>query len=322
MNKVFKGVACAAIGVGAGVLAAGAVMYESVLNMKLNRIVQKTGIMANEEEDKFWAENEIYLAGKDWYREIKPTLLTVDSRIGRKAFADSIPAPEASHKWAVVIHGYSAGTDSMSHYAWKYNQLGFNVILPHMIGHDNDGTVNKQNYCSMGYHDKNAVLDWIDYIVNADPQAEIILHGVSMGSATTMLVTGEDLPVNVKAAVADCGYTSCWDEFSVQIKETFRLPPFPILDVANFVSKVRGNFDFKKCSPLEAVAKSKTPTIFIHGEDDDFVPYWMMEPLFNACSAEKETLTVPGSFHANAVFANNELYWNSALEFIGKYIAI
>lgn len=320
-KKIVKGIAGAAIGAGAGVLAASAVMYESVLNMKLNRLVQKTGLFTNKEEAKFWAENEIYLDGIKWYREIKPSVLTVDSRIGREAFADCIPAADASHKWAIVIHGYSAGTESMSHYAWKYNQLGYNVILPHMVGHDNDFSVHKQYYTSMGYYDKSFILDWIDYVVAQDSEAEIILHGVSMGSATTMLTTGEDLPDNVKAAVADCGYTSCWDEYAAQTKAMFRLPTFPILDLANAISKLRGNFDFKKCAPIEAVAKSKTPTVFVHGEDDDFVPYEMMEPLYNACSAEKEMLTIPGSFHANAVFAGNELYWNTVLDFIGKYVS-
>lgn len=320
MNKFAKGVAVAALGIGAGVAAASAVMYESVLNMKFNSFVQKTGIMKNEEEDKFWAECELYQSGMEWYKQINPQVISRASRIGRETFADIIPASEPTNKWAIVIHGYSATTIVMSHYAWKYTQLGYNVILPHMVGHDNDGAVHKQHYCSMGYYDKSFVLDWIDYIVAKDPEAEIILHGVSMGSATTMLVTGENLPANVKTAVADCGYTSCWDEYCVQIKEMFRLPPFPILHVANAISKLRGNFDFKKCSPIDAVAKSKTPTIFVHGEDDTFVPYWMMEPLYNACTAEKEKLSVPGSFHANAVFANNKLYWDNVLDFIGKYV--
>lgn len=70
----------------------------------------------------------------------------------------------------------------------------------------------------MGYYDRFIILDWIDYIVGLDPKAKILMHGVSMGSATTMLVTGEDLPSNVVAAVADCGYTNCWDEYASQMK--------------------------------------------------------------------------------------------------------
>lgn len=322
MKKFAKTVVGTALGVGAGLFAAGAIAYEAVLNMKLHDFVMKTGFFNNPEEDKFWAENELYHNGFKWYEEIKPELVSVDSRLAREAFADIIPAKEETHKWAVVIHGYSGTPAVMAHYAWKYSEAGYNVILPHMVGHDNDTTVHNEYYCSMGYYDKEFILDWINWIVAKDAEAEIIMHGVSMGSATTMMVTGEDIPDNVIAAIADCGFTSCWDEFASQFKEMFNIPSFPLLNIANVYSKLRGNFDFKECSPLNAVARSKTPTMFVHGEDDTFVPYRFMQPLYDACTAEKEMLSVPGSFHANAVFVDNERYWNTVFEFIAKHTEI
>ena len=320
MNKIIKSVAGIAVGVGAGLFAASALAYEAVLNMKFHDVVMKTGAFNNPEEDKFWAENEIYQGGIKWYKELSPDVVTLDSRLGREAFADIIPAEKETHKWAIVIHGYSGTPAIMSHYAQKYMQAGYNVILPHMYGHDNDVVVHNKYYCSMGYYDKEFILDWIDWIVAKDSEAKIILHGVSMGSATTMLTTGESLPENVITAVADCGYTTCWDEFASQFKEMFSMPSFPLLDLANVYSKLRGNFDFKKCSPIEAVARSKTPTLFVHGEDDAFVPYRFMQPLYAACSADKAMLSVPGAFHANSVFVDNERYWNTVFEFIAKHM--
>ena len=38
--------------------------------------------------------------------------------------------------------------------------------------------------------------------------AEIVLHGLSMGAATVLMVSGERLPEQVKAIIEDCGYTS------------------------------------------------------------------------------------------------------------------
>ena len=38
-----------------------------------------------------------------------------------------------------------------------------------------------------------------------------------MGAATVLNTSGEELPENVKALVADCGYTSAWDEFAYQL---------------------------------------------------------------------------------------------------------
>ena len=315
MKKSVKAITGLALGAGAVVLAAGEIMYNCVLNMDVQHWLSSKGLFRNEIEEKFWAENEIYQQGLAWYNEIKPEILTVYSNLGRDMRADYIPAEKPTDNWAIVIHGYSAKTRVMSHYAWKYHTLGYNVILPHMVGHDSDSV----RYCSMGFHDKTVIKDWISYIVKKNPEAKILMHGVSMGSATTMLVTGEDIPSNVVCAVADCGYTSCWDEYVYQAKQMFHMPPV-VVESANFASLRRKNFDFRLCAPIEAVKKSKTPTLFIHGADDDFVPYRMMQPLYESCTAPyKQMLTVPGAFHANAAFAGNELYWSTTEEFISKY---
>ena len=54
------------------------------------------------------------------------------------------------------------------------------------------------------------------------PGAQVVLHGVSMGAATVMMTTGEQLPENVRAAVEDCGYTDVWEEFYHPAEEGVR----------------------------------------------------------------------------------------------------
>lgn len=67
--------------------------------------------------------------------------------------------------------------------------------------------------CRHGVADREDILRWIDFILADDPQAKIVIHGISMGAATTMMTAGESTPDNVKAFVEDCGYTSVWDYF-------------------------------------------------------------------------------------------------------------
>ena len=315
MKKPIRTLAGIAVGAGAAVLAVGEVMYHCILNTDIQHWMASKGLFRNEEEEKFWAENEIYQNSLKWYEEIKPDILTVFSSLGRDMRADFIPAENPADKWAIVIHGYSGDPATMAHYAWKYHNQGFNVILPHMVGHDSDSV----RYCSMGYHDKTVIRDWISCILKQNPDAKLLMHGVSMGSATTMLVTGEDIPSNVVCAIADCGYTSCWDEYVYQAKQMFHMPSF-VVESANFASMRRKNFNFKECAPVNAVKRSKTPTLFIHGASDDFVPYRMMQPLYENCSApDKQMLTVPDAVHANSVFVGNELYWDTVDGFVAKY---
>ena len=221
-----------------------------------------------------------------------------------------------SNKWVITVHGYTSEGINISSYAKNYCDIGYNVLIPDLRS---DG-LSEGDYIGMGWDDRLDIIDWINTILEYNPNAEIVLHGVSMGAATVSMVSGEDLPSNVKAIVADCGYTSVWDEFAYQLDDLFSLPEFPILNVSSLVAKVRAGYFLGEASTLKQVAKSKTPILFIHGDEDDFVPYYMMEELYNATSSEKEMLTIKNAGHAKASEVDPETYWTTVSNFTSKYI--
>ena len=204
----------------------------------------------------------------------------------------------------------------MGVYVKHYHEMGYNVLTPSLNGH----AESESSLITMGWKDRLDVIDWINFIVENYPDCKIVLHGESMGSATTMMATGEDLPENVKVAVADCGFTSVWDIFDNKIRNNFKLPTFPFLNSFNTVNKMCSGFNFKNASSIEQLKKSKTPTIFIHGDKDTFVPYEMLDRNYEACASEKEKVTIAGSTHARNSVVNPELYWSSVDNFIGKYL--
>lgn len=221
-----------------------------------------------------------------------------------------------SNKWVITVHGYTSEGINMSSYAKNYYDIGYNVLIPDLRSHG----LSEGDYIGMGWDDRLDIIDWINTILEYNPNAEIVLHGVSMGAATVSMVSGEDLPSNVKAIVADCGYTSVWDEFAYQLDDLFSLPEFPILNVSSLVAKVRAGYFLGEASTLKQVAKSKTPILFIHGDEDDFVPYYMMDELYDATSSEKEKLTIKNAGHAKASEVDPETYWTTVSNFTSKYI--
>ena len=71
----------------------------------------------------------------------------------------------------------------------------------------------------MGWKDKDDIKQWIDVANNAfGGHTQMVITGISMGGATTMMTSGETLPQCVKCFVEDCGYTSVWDEFCGELK--------------------------------------------------------------------------------------------------------
>ena len=170
--------------------------------------------------------------------------------------AYEIKNPQHSNIWAIVVHGYYGQGQYMSYYAEQYYNRGYNTLVVDLRGHGQS----QGDYIGMGWHDRLDIIDWANYLINKNSNCQIILHGVSMGAATVMMATGEDLPDNIKVAIEDSGYTSIWDEFEMQLKVLFNLPEFPVLNAASAVCKVKAGYILEEGSAVEQVKKTKTPT--------------------------------------------------------------
>ena len=235
---------------------------------------------------------------------------------GLKLHAYKVINKTPSNKWAITVHGYTSEGLNMSSYAKKYYDMGYNILIPDLRGHASS----EGDYIGMGWDDRLDIISWINSIIKNDKNAEIVLHGVSMGAATVTMASGEDLPNNVKAIIADCGYTSVWDEFAYQLKALFSLPEFPILDASNIITKLRAGYNLKDGSCIDQVKKSTTPILYIHGDKDDFVPYYMMKELYDATNSEKEMLTIKDAEHAKSSEVDPKTYWTTIYNFTNKYV--
>lgn len=175
-------------------------------------------------------------------------------------------------------------------------------------------------YCTMGWFERLDVVDWAEFLAETNKNCKIILYGLSMGAATVMMATGEKLPAEVVCAIEDCGYTSMYDEYKAQIGRVMHLPPFPALNIFRSVAKRTVGFDMNDVSAVEQVRKSVTPTLFMHGSADDFVPFSMLDELYCAASCEKERVVFEGAEHATSSIMYPTAYWNKIKQFIEKYI--
>lgn len=314
MSKTTKAIAASAALVGAAGAGLCALVYEAALNIRLANWFGTKLNFRDPVQDAL-NQNEYRTGAAHWWEEQDKHEEIIEDKNGNTLHSMIINAQEPSSKWAVIVHGFTSGPDGMAHYAMEYHKRGYNCLLPALRGHSLD----TNHYCSMGWYDKDMVVNWINWIVLQDPDAQVVIHGESMGAATTMLTTGETLPSNVKAAVSDCGYTNVMKQYESVLRSK-NVPPQPLLTFLNMYSNMKGNFDFNKCSPIDAVARSVTPTLFVHGDADDFVPYSMLQENFDACSAPKEKFFVHGAVHASSANYAPEFYWENVDNFLVKYI--
>lgn len=265
-------------------------------------------------DTRMWQEYSAEAA--QWFREARNSWsLTAEDNTLRTGsyFANQ------GHGYAIVCHGYGADSSQMAGYCRMFYDLGLSVLAPDAMAHGSSGG----DYIGMGWLERKDLLGWINRIIDRDPQAEILLFGISMGGATVMMTAGEELPHQVKCVVEDCGYTSVMDEFSVQIDQLIGLPSFPLLYTADLVCRLRAGYWFGSASAVEQLKKAEVPMLFIHGERDTFVPYWMLDQVYEACASPvKEKLSIPGASHGAAAAVDPVKYWNTIEEFVGRFITL
>ena len=130
--------------------------------------------------------------------------VTITNREGKKLYGryyhnrDNAPV-------AIMFHGYRSRALSDCGGGYKICcDLGVNVFIPDQRAHgESDGRA-----ITFGIKERLDCLDWIDYINGKYDSPDIFLVGVSMGGATVLMASGEELPSNVKGIISDCSYSS------------------------------------------------------------------------------------------------------------------
>ena len=112
-----------------------------------------------------------------------------------------------------------------------------------------------------------------------------------MGAATVLMVSAMDLPKNVVGILADCGYTSA-KEIIKKVMRDLKLLPNLMYPFVRLGARLFGGFDPDEFSPIEAMKKCRLPIIFYHGSRDGFVPCYMSEQNYNACTSEHKRLVI------------------------------
>jgi fermentation-respiration switch protein FrsA (DUF1100 family) len=216
---------------------------------------------------------------------------------------------------AILLHGYNGDGRQLDVFARIFYRLGMNVLLPEARGYG----LSEGAYIGFGWHERLDTLAWTA-LLKEQGEEQIALYGISMGASTALMAGGEAVPPELKLIIADCGYTSVMEELIWQLKRGYRLSCPPLIRSVSRLTEKRAGYSFEEASALEQVKKSRTPTLFIHGEADTFVPFEMCGRLYGACPAEKELYTVPGAEHGLAYNTNPEEYERRVALFLKKHM--
>ena len=249
------------------------------------------------------------------FLEEKFTKVHITSREGLK-LAARLYRNTSSHDWMITMHGYKADRLCNGQLYMHEASCGMNCLVIDVRGHgESEG-----KWLSMGLWESDDLARWVDYAVSLDSQANVFLHGVSMGGATVMMASGRNM-ATVKGIIEDCGYSSVYGEFRCQLKAMFNLPCHPILDLVGLWCRLRLGFSFSEVVPEREVAKTRIPMLFIHGDEDSFVPTSMVYECHEAHHGPKELWLSEGVGHAASMILHEEEYLQRVDAFIASCLS-
>ena len=307
--------------VGAGLViavAAGLVgyFYESAISRNPKLIKKGKEWHYSDDPEK----QEAYEKAKAWVDGIKKEELEICSFDGLRLHGTFIPAKNYTATTVVLVHGYRVGWFKDFGLMLKfYHEFGVNILLPDDRGHgESEGS-----YIGFGWHDHFDVEKWVEYLlVRFGENSNIFLHGVSMGAATVMIASGDDLPPQVKGIIEDCGYSTLDRQLKYNLTKGKNIPVSPLINAVSKVASKKVGYKFSDCDSIKALKKTALPYLFIHGDKDRFVPTEMVYENYDACASEdKEIVLIEGAKHAESYYVDNKTYEKAVVDFITNHIA-
>lgn len=236
--------------------------------------------------------------------------------------AHALECCPGSPRWLVFSHGYTDNWRCGLTYARRYAEAGFNLLFCDLRAHGESGG----DWIGTGWLDRRDLVAWSRWVVGrAGSDARVVLAGISMGAASSIMACGEkDLPEQVRVCIADSAYADFW-RTAVNVVATGSLgtpsaPPHPLVDLARLILRLSpGGYDLALARPVDALAHSRVPVLLIQGNADRVVPSYMASELASAGTGH-ELVTFPNAGHCCAVFNDPERYWESVLGFIARWM--
>lgn len=244
----------------------------------------------------------------------RDTFVVAEDGLKRHAFI--LTHPEATGT-TVVVHGYCDNSARMMRYYYlHYEVLHRNCLVPDLYAHG----LSEGKNVRFGWLDRLDVRDiWLPMAHSLWPDQKMVQHGLSMGGATTMMTSGEEIPDSLRLLgfIEDCGYSNTYELMTEKIKTEVGLPAFPFLDAANILCQWRYGWSMKEADSMKQLAKCKRPMLFIHGDTDTYVPFYMLQKNYDAkTQGYKEMWVAPGSEHAQSIHD----HWEEYISHVKNYL--
>jgi len=197
----------------------------------------------------------------------------------------------------LYLHGNGDNISANLGHSQRFHQMGFAVFIIDYRGYGRSlGDFPTE---STVYEDVETA--W-NYLVQdrGIPPEKIIIYGHSLGGAIAIELASRH--PDAGGAIIECSFTSMRDMVDYQYPY-FNIFPIDWLLVNHFDS-------------ITKVKSLKMPVLFTHGTDDEVVPTYMSQALYDVTPEPKQLFIVPTADHNNVASVSGEKYFDTIRQFM------
>lgn len=223
--------------------------------------------------------------------------------------------PNGESKRVVVFcHGITWNLFGSIKYMMLFRELGFAGIAFDHRNHGESGA-NTTTFGKYEKHDLGVMVKWIRDRFGND--AIVGLHGESLGAAVALQYLTMDQGISF--CVADCPFSDLPDLLKLRMKNDYRLPPFPLINLAGFFSRLSTGLRFAEASPRNALKGVNTPILFVHGKEDRYIPPEMSLEMAEQQRTTRKVYLAPEAGHAESFLKNRDRYREEVIGFMKAF---
>ena len=207
--------------------------------------------------------------------------------------SEAKPSPRGT---VLLLHGFYRSKASMLRIARSLLEHGYRTVLVDLRGHGRS----TGDHVSFGALETEDLSDLLDELGRSCVLREPLgVLGFSYGAGVAIQLAGRDR--RVRSVVAVAPFTSLHDVVPRYVR--LFLPVWGWFASQRTISNavlgagLRGGFDTKLASPLDAIRKTEARTLLIHGEDDFLIRSSHSRRLHAARPDRSELLLIPGVGH-------------------------
>ena len=223
-------------------------------------------------------------------------------------------------RWVILVHGYGKIGAAMNNFADPYLAQGVDVLIV-----DERAAGNSEGeWLTMGVAESVDIAVWTQEIAKTNSNAQITLHGVSMGAATVMLAAALSQTTNVTSIIEDCGYGNILDVFTSLMSvygSTFGITGnYELFADAVFkAGESLTGYNVADATPESVIAQVTVPSMFVHGAEDGVIPVSVASDLYSKSGATNKTLvTISGAGHATSAEVDSATYFSAITTLLGS----